>query len=121
MASYIEQIKVGSNESWIIRDAETAARVDTLSNTVGEQGQNISELSEQMSTMNSTVDDLSEEIQNDMKDHYLSLKGGTLTGDLCLTQDVHYGTELPAAGKAGRIFFKIVETASDTSDEEVTS
>ena len=34
--------------------------------------------------------------------------GGTLTGILKLTEGVHYGTTLPAAGNKGRIFFKKV-------------
>lgn len=39
---------------------------------------------------------------------YLPLSGGTLTGVLKLTSGVHYGTSLPSAGNAGRIFFKKV-------------
>ena len=34
--------------------------------------------------------------------------GGTLTGMLILTENVHYGDTLPAAGNKGRIFFKRV-------------
>lgn len=34
--------------------------------------------------------------------------GGTLTGVLKLTSGVHYGTSLPSAGQAGRVFFKKV-------------
>lgn len=34
--------------------------------------------------------------------------GGTLTGPLILTEGVHYGTYLPAAGNKGRFFFKKV-------------
>ena len=34
--------------------------------------------------------------------------GGTLTGVLKLTNGTHYGTSLPSAGQAGRIFFKKV-------------
>ena len=34
----------------------------------------------------------------------LPADGGTLTGDLILTEGVHYGTTLPAAGQKGRIF-----------------
>ena len=40
--------------------------------------------------------------------NYLPLAGGTLTGALKLTSGVHYGTSLPSAGQAGRIFFKKV-------------
>lgn len=32
--------------------------------------------------------------------------GGTLTSKLILTEGVHYGSELPAPGNPGRIFFK---------------
>ena len=34
--------------------------------------------------------------------------GGTITGMLKLTEGVHYGSTLPAAGNKGRIFFKVV-------------
>ena len=35
--------------------------------------------------------------------------GGIMTGMLQLTAGVHYGETLPAAGNAGRIFFKVVK------------
>ena len=38
----------------------------------------------------------------------LPLSGGTLTGVLKLTENIHYGTALPSAGQKGRIFFKKV-------------
>ena len=40
----------------------------------------------------------------------LPADGGTLTGELILTEGVHYGTTLPAAGKKGRIFLKKVSS-----------
>ena len=41
-------------------------------------------------------------------DAALPKTGGTLTGILVLTEGVHYGNTLPAAGTKGRIFFKKV-------------
>ena len=41
-------------------------------------------------------------------DAALPKTGGTITGMLKLTENVHYGTTLPAAGNKGRIFFKVV-------------
>ena len=38
-------------------------------------------------------------------DRALPKTGGTLTGNLILTEGIHYGEVLPAAGKKGRIFF----------------
>ncbi len=44
----------------------------------------------------------------DKADSALPKAGGTLTGVLKLTNGVHYGTSLPSAGQAGRIFFRKV-------------
>lgn len=38
----------------------------------------------------------------------LPKSGGTITGVLKLTPNIHYGTALPSAGQAGRIFLKKV-------------
>lgn len=39
---------------------------------------------------------------------YLPKAGGTLAGNLILTENVHYGTSLPSTATKGRIFFKKV-------------
>ena len=52
-------------------------------------------------------------LSNHTHSNYLSTGGGTLTGQLktkgiILTSGTDYGTSLPSAGKAGRLFFKKV-------------
>ncbi len=105
MANYVENIKVGSGESWPVRDAEAQASIEglmTLFNrlsgeTADAQGE-ILNLQKDIATMIHTVQSS------------LPLTGGTLTGPLMFTEGVHYGDELPDAGNVGRIFFKKVNS-----------
>ena len=62
------------------------------------------------------LNELLAEIQKfyDKADDALPRTGGTMSGALTvngviLTEGVDYGTELPAAGTKGRLFFKVVE------------
>lgn len=117
MANYVEYIKVGSNESWPVRDKETEGRVSALENSSETVKQSVTELSGKVTTaeenvlaLQSNVEDLSERVNTiEDKPECLPLTGGTLTGMLCLTEGVHYGDELPAPGNIGRIFFKKVK------------
>lgn len=47
-------------------------------------------------------------IQNADTNAYIENTFIKRTGELILTEGVHYGAELPAAGTKGRIFFKVV-------------
>jgi hypothetical protein len=84
MANYVEYIKVGSGESVPVRDADAQAKLTTLE-------ENVTQLQEQVAGVGDG--------------DFLPLSGGTLTGMLCLTEGVHYGDALPAAGNPGRIFW----------------
>lgn len=118
MANYVEYIKVGSNESWPIRDKDADGRITVLESTAETLSQNVSDMEGKVTTaeenvlaMQTSVEDLGERVSNvEAKPECLPLAGGTLTGMLVLTEGVHYGDELPTAGNIGRIFFKKVTT-----------
>lgn len=116
MANYVEYIKVGSGESWPVRDKDTEGRVTVLEASMTGIEQSVSEMEGKVTTaeenvlnMQTSVDDLNERVSS-MEDgqEYLPLTGGTLTGMLCLTENVHYGVTLPTPGNIGRVFFKKV-------------
>ena len=116
--NYVESIKVGSNESWPIRDKDTSGRVDVLEIAVETMEAAVNEMDGKVTTaqeavlgMTTTVDDMNERVSSmEAAPECLPLTGGTLTGMLCLTEGEHYSNELPAPGNIGRIFFKKVTT-----------
>ena len=116
--NYVEFIKVGSNESWPVKDKETSGRVDvieaaveTMESAVNEMDGKVATAQESVLGMRTTVEDMNERVSAmEAEPECLPLTGGTLTGMLILTEGVHYGDELPDAGNIGRIFFKKVTT-----------
>ena len=76
----------------------------TDAHTIGENAQSAASSAQSAAnTAQSTAN-----AANDTANAALPKTGGTLTGMLILTEGVHYGTSLPAAGTPGRIFFKKV-------------
>lgn len=102
MANYVENIRIGSGESWPVRDAEAQQSIEALLGTIKELTTQLTTATEELETLKTTVP---------THEHaYLPLAGGTLTGPLTLTLDVHYGDTLPDPGTAGRIFLKKVSS-----------
>ena len=103
---YVTHIRVSSGEAWPVRDS----RVTTIQDVLIQHDDNIAEMDGKVTTaeekllvMEDTVKSLGEQVAG-----YLPLSGGTLTGLLCLTENVHYGDTLPEPGSVGRVFFKKV-------------
>lgn len=127
MPKYVEYIKVGTDESWQVRDPDAHTQISTLTETVENHGTRISNTESSLANK-----------QNSLGYTPVRQGGGANQGsntvyigwgtDNALRAQVdntdlgpfmlknapwylssnQYGTELPAAGTAGRIFFKKV-------------
>jgi hypothetical protein len=112
MAKYVEYIKVGSGESWPVRDAEAQESILVLNN-------NVDTLNTDVEGLRTTASELESDVKlaasdagaaKELANQALPKTGGTMTGPLILTAEEHYGPTLPDPGTIGRIFFKVVES-----------
>lgn len=74
MANYVEYIKVGSGESWPVRDADAHAQLGTVTTKLDTVDQSLTDLSESVTEMSSTMDST-----------VLKTTGGTMTGDIAMS------------------------------------
>lgn len=125
MAGYVEYIKVGSGESWPVRDAETQARVIILEETVSSTVETVETMETTVSATETKVAELEERVENARLEHsnlpYLPLnEDGAITSPLILIAGLHYGDTFPDDATAGRLFFKKVASTTEGDTETTT-
>lgn len=110
MANYVEYIKVGTGESWPVRDVEAQQSIVNINTTIDQHTADVENLTSSMTSVEEDIVALTTEVQSasEKANAALPKTGGTLTGPLVLTEGEHYGDELPEPGTVGRIFFKKV-------------
>lgn len=112
MANYVEYIKVGSGESWAVRDVEARQSIASINTTIEQHAADVENLNSNMNTVQDDITVLTSDVQTatERANAALPATGGTMTGPLVLTEGEHYGDELPEPGTVGRIFFKKVSS-----------